>query len=429
MSTATVDIPLKTLIDELATRQVEARRISETFKVDEKGRFTVSSEQNSAYRKVIQEAQELKSLIDARKTADDIAGYLDSPEAPPAAGQFYGSPQGPEVKSLGDLFTESDAFERARERGFEGSSQIRAGLEGKSIWALSAGTITHNSFGGAQNVGISELARRKSRIRDLFPKATTKASVLYGIRETGWTNNAAQIRQRTAADGVSPAAGLPTDQWGRAPESRLDFKPVMYPVSEIAHVLHAHKNILSDEPRLKSFINNRMIEGVKYREDYDLLHSAGDGEKLTGLFNVPGVQEYQAQATDKRSVQVRRAITKGILAEYEMTGLVISPNLWEELELETDNNGAFRIAIAVAVGAEKKVWRLNVVDTTAMADDKFLVGAFGTGAQLYDRESVSVTVSSENGLNFENGVITIRADERVALEVPRPESFVVGTWA
>ncbi|MBD0688839.1 hypothetical protein [Streptomyces sp. CBMA123] len=44
-------------------------------------------------------------------------------------------------------------------------------------------------------------------------------------------------------------------------------------------------------------------------------------------------------------------------------------------------------------------------------------------------EADSVTVSNENGLNFENGVITIRADERVALQAPRLESFVVGTWA
>ncbi|MFJ5121968.1 phage major capsid protein [Kitasatospora sp. NPDC088548] len=425
----TETIPLKTLTAELAARQTEARRISDTFQVDEKGRFTISTEQNNSYRKVIQEAQELKALIDARKAADDIDSFLQAPESPSAAGQFYGSPQGTEVKSLGDLFVESDGYERARDRRFEGDAAIRASMEGKSIWALSAGQVTHNTFGGAQNLGITDMARRKSRIRDLFPKATTKAAVLYGVREVGWTNNAAQVRQRTAADGSSPAAGLPSDQWGRAPESRLDFVPVMYPVAEIAHVLHAHKNILSDEPRLKTFINTRMVEGVKYREDFDLLHSTGDGEKLTGLFNVPGVQEYAAVASDKRSVQVRRAITKGVLAEYEMSGLVISPNLWEELELETDDTGAFRIAVQVAVGAEKKVWRLGVVDTTAMADEQFLVGAFGNGAQLYDREAVSVTVSSENGLNFENGLISIRADERVALEVARPESFVVGTWA
>jgi HK97 family phage major capsid protein len=422
-------IDTKVLTAELAKLQTEAKSIADSFKVDENGRFTISTEQNTAYKNAIAQAQEIKGLLDARKTSDEIDQFLAAPDSVPAAGQYYGSrPGDPEVKSLGDVFTESDAFTQARERRFEGPGSIRATMEGKSIWALSAGTVTHQTFGSAQNLGIAEMARRKNRIRDLFPKATTSAAVLYGVRELGWQNNAAQVRQRTAADGSSPATGQPTDLWGRAPESQLNFQTVIYPVGEIAHVLHAHKNILSDEPRLKTFINLRMVEGVKYQEDYDLLHSSGDGEKITGLFNVPGVQDYQSLATDKRSVQVRRAITKGILAEYEMSGLVISPNLWEEMELETDNYGQFRIAVQVAIGAEKRVWRLNVVDTTAMDDSRFLIGAFGTGAQLYDREAVSVTVSSENGTNFENGVVSFRADERVALEVPRPESFVIGTW-
>lgn len=425
----TDSIDTKVLTQELGLKQAEARRISDTFKVDDKGRFTVSTEQNVAYRKVVQEAQELKGLIDARATAAELDAYLAAPDNAPAAGLHYGSTPDTEVKSLGDVFTESDNFTRARERNFEGGGEIRATLEGKSIWALSAGQVTHQTFGSAQNLGIAEMARRKSRIRDLFPKATTKSAVLYGVRELGWENNARQVRQRTAADGSSAATGSTTDMWGRAPESNLNFKTVIYPVGEIAHVLHAHKNILSDEPRLKTFINLRMTEGVKYQEDYDLLHSSGDGEKITGLFNVPGVQDYPAVSGEARSIQVRRAMTKGILAEYEMSGLVISPNLWEELELEQDNTGAYRIAVQVAIGAEKRIWRLNVVDTTAMDDDRFLIGAFGAGAQLYDREAVSVTVSSENGNNFENGVITFRADERVALEVPRPESFVIGTWA
>lgn len=171
-----------------------------------------------------------------------------------------------------------------------------------------------------------------------------------------------------------------------------------------------------------------MVEGVKFAEDYDLLHSVGDGQKLTGLFNTPGVQQYEGDPKDKYSVQIRRAITKSLLAEYEPTGIVLSPTMWEQVEVETDDTGAFRGALQVAVGAEKKVWRINVVETTAMPDGNYLLGAFGMGAQLYDRENVSVTVSSENSDNFERGVITFRADERVALEVPRPESFVIGSW-
>src|SRR5690606_31637887 len=117
-----------------------------------------------------------------------------------------------------------------------------------------------------------------------------------------------------------------------------------------------------------------------------------------------------------------------LLAEYDPTGLVVSPEMFEKIEVEEDDNGAFRVAVSVAVGAEKRIWRVNVVETTAMTNANFLLGAFGLGASLHDRESVSVKVSTEHGTNFTDGACTFLASERLALEVPRPESFVIGTW-
>lgn len=418
---------IKELQKQLQVKSAEAEKISQAFKVED-GNFVVSTEQATAFRKVSSEAQEIKSLIDAEQGLVEIKQYLDAPDTQPAAASHYGQAPGLEQKSLGDMFIESDAFKRATSAGFDDRPYIRAAMEGKSIFSLSAGTVTHQTLGSVQNLGIAERAYRKWHIRDLFPKSSTKQAVLYGARETGWTNNARQVKERYAADGTSPATGADTDTWGRAPRSKLSLTPVMYPVAEVAHLIDAHKNILSDEPRLKTFINGRMVEGVKYQEDWDLLHSVGDGQSLTGIYNTPGVQQYTGLNSDKYSVQIRRAITKALLAEYEPTGIVLSPTMWENVEVEEDDNGAFRVAVAVAIGAEKKVWRLNVVETTAMADTDFMIGAFGLGAQLHDRENVSVTVSSENGENFEKGLITFRADERLALEVPRPESFVIGQW-
>ena len=420
---------IKELQEALQAKSAEADRISQTFKVEQGGQFVVSTEQANAFRKVSREATEIKALIDAEQGLTEVKQYLQEPDAPSAAGQHYGARgQGLEAKSLGEMFVESDAYQRAAGENFAGRPYMRAEMEGKSIFSLSGGQVTGNTLGSMQNVGIAERSYRKWHIRDLFPKSSTKSAVLYGVRETGWTNNASQVKERYAADGTSPATGADTDTWGRAKRSNLSLTPVMYPVAEVAHLLDAHKNILADEPRLKTFINTRMVEGVKYTEDWDLLHSVGDGQSLTGIFNTPGVQQYTGLAADKHSVQIRRAITKAVLAEYDPTGIVLSPSMWESVEVEEDDTGAFRVALQVAVGAEKKVWRLNVVETTAMQDSKFLIGAFGLGAQLHDRENVSVTVSSENAENFEKGVVTFRGDERVALEVPRPESFVIGTW-
>lgn len=415
----------------LETKNAQVEQIASGFQVDDKGRFTVPTDLFADYKKALGEAREAKDFITAYEEAQALREFGAAPEGQSVAGRDAGRGGDAahlEGKSLGDAFVESDAFRRARDAGFGDSPFIAAELEGKSIFNYAAGSVTHQALGSAQNLGIAEREFRKMHIRDLFPKSTTSSAVLYGIRETGWVNNAAQVKQRYAADGTSAATGGDTDVFGRAPKSKLTLAPVLYPVAEIKHSLDAHKNILADEPRLKTFINTRVVEGVKYAEDYDLLHSVGDGEKITGLFNVPGTQAYTGLATDKKSVQVRRAITKALLAEYDPNGLVVSPEMMEHIEVEEDSTGAFRVAVSVALGAERRVWRLRVVETTAMSNAKFLVGSFGLGAQLHDREKVSVKVSTEHGTNFTDGAVTFLGSERVALEVPRPESFIVGTW-
>jgi len=422
-----MNMELKSLNDQLAVKRAEVKRISETFQVDEKGRFSLSSEQAAGYKKAVADAQELKGLIDARTSMDSIDSYLDAPAGASEAAQAAGRSGGMEAKSLADVFIGSEQYEAARERGFD-VGRISGTIEGKSLHSLSGGTTTHSTLGQVTNLGLTERALRKTRIRDLFPKSTTKSAVLYGVRETGWVNNAKQVKQRYAADGIAPATGADSDVYGWKPKSNVLLTPVTIPVATIAHTLDAHKNLLDDEPRLRTFLNTRMADGVKYAEDYDLLHSVGDAERITGLFNQPGIQSYAGLAADKYSVQVRRAITMAQLAEYDPSGLVISPEAWEALEVEEDGMGGFRVAVSVAVGAVKQVWHLDVVATTAMPDDKFLIGAFGLGAQIHDREAVNVTMSTENRDNYERNVVTFRAEERLALEVPRPESFVLGSW-
>lgn len=423
-----MSMELKSLNGLLAEKRAEVKRIGDSFTVDEKGRFSLETAQAADYKKAVSEAQELKSFIDAASTMDSIGSYLDAPAEAPESAQAAGvRAGGMEAKSLADVFIGSEQYGAARERGFD-VGRISGSLEGKSLHSLSGGSVTHQTLGQIENLGLAERKLRKTRVRDLFPKSTTKSAVLYGVREVGWVNSAKQVKQRYAADGTSPATGADSDVYGWKPKSNIMLQPVTIPVATIAHTLDAHKNLLDDEPRLRTFLNTRMADGVKYAEDYDLLHSVGDAERITGLFNQPGIQNYTGLATDQFSVQVRRAITMAQLAEYDPSGLVISPEAWESLEVEEDNTGAFRVAVSVAVGAVKQVWHLDVVATTAMPEDKFLIGAFGMGAQIHDRESVNVTMSTENRDNYERNVVTFRAEERLALEVPRPESFVLGSW-
>jgi len=418
--------------------------LSSGWKIEDGGGIVMSQAEHDTFVQTVRQAEEIKGLIDLEEVAAGLREYANAPVGTPTAqsdaAQAHASNGEFAIKSLGDYFLESKEFQDAKAGGFRGGKfkmsvdqsmpQMKSAataMESKEIFNLSAGSVTHQTLGGIQSLGIAEQRRRQTHVRDLFPKATTSAAVLYGVRETGWINRAAQVPQRQAADG-GPATGGPTDTWGRKPTSQLLLTPVMYPVATIAHLLPAHETILKDEPRLRTFINVRMVDGVMYAEDETLLFGEPGGEQITGIFNTPGVQTYTGLNTDQWSGQLRRAATRVMLAEYDPTGVVLHPLDWENLELETDDNGQYRIALSVAIGAEKRLWKLDVVATTAMHQGQYGLGAFGLAAQYYDREAVSVVVSTEHAENFADNVVTFRAEERGALEVPRPEAFVLGQW-
>ena len=72
-------------------------------------------------------------------------------------------------------------------------------------------------------------------------------------------------------------------------------------------------------------------------------------------------------------------------------------------------------------------WKsLPVVATNAMAEDKFLVGAFRLGAQVFDRWLARVEVATENEDDFIKNLVTILCEERLALAVYRPQAFIYG---
>jgi len=433
---------VKELKNALQAKASEIKSLSDAWTM-EGDAFVVSTEQYGHYTRAVNDAQQIKGLIAAEEAASGIFEYLAAPAGVSAVGGDDASAyaRGMTRKSLAASFLDSPDYKSMRDGGFRnvgGGVQVDQGVyelaslsEVKDIYSSMGGTVPNiPTLGTAQNLGLTERVVRQGRVRDLFPAERTSAAMLYGIRETGFTNRAAAVRQRTAADGISAPTGGSTDIYGLKPRSDLSIAPVTYPIATIAHLMYVHRNTLDDEPRLRGIIDRDLVDGVKLAEDEAILYGNGQGENLTGIMNTPGIQEYEGQASDKRSAQIRRAITKAVLAYYQPTGVVLSPADWEHIELETDLSGAYTVALSVAVGGEKRVWRLTVTDTPAMQEGQFLLGAFGTGgAKLYDREQVRVDLSTENRDFFERNVYTLRAEERLGLVVDRPESFVAGTFA
>lgn len=432
---------IRELTQALQTKVADIERIGSAFR-DETGhgQFVIPEDQHADYIKAIREAEQIKSLIDAEERVGGINRFLGSAPgdgSPLAAHDAAAANAGSQVKTLGQMWLESNQYGEMKASGFDMNRMPGAfeagmglrGLERKDIYSSMAGNISIPALGTPQNVGLVPRQLRPGRVRDLFPQDTTSANLLYGLRETGFINNARPVEERTAADG-GPATGGAGDVYGQKPPSQLNIVPVTYPISTIAHIMYAHRNTLADEPRMQGLIDRDLIDGVKLAEDYQILFGDGVGDHMTGICNTPGIQVYNGGAVsgDPRTAQIRRAVTRVKLAYFEPSGIVTHPLDWEELELERDNYGQYRLAISVAMGAQKVVWRLDVVDTVAIREGSWLCGAFGLGAKLYDREQVSIAVSTENRDMFERNAVTLRAEERLGLEVSRPESFVLGTF-
>lgn len=435
MPTAVDESRIKELKSALREKGDEIKNLANSWK-DETGdgKFAISKKQHQDYLNAVNAAEEIKQLIATEEKARGIFEFLDAPDGTSAAGSDAGEGQvsRSQVKSLASEFLGSDVYQEMKASGFRRlgeSFMVERGVPdlayaaAKDVYSAMGGEVSIPALGRAQDVGFTERTLRPGRVRDLFPAERTNAAMLYGIRETGYINRARVVPERTAADGTA-ATGAASDVFGLKPKSELTIVPVSYPIATIAHIMYVHRQTLEDEPRMRGILDRDMIDGVKMAEDEQILWGDGVGDNLTGLMNTDGIQTYAGLATDRKSAQIRRAATRAILAYFQPTGVVLHPFDWEDIELETDANGAYTVAVSVAVGGEKRVWRLNVTDSPAMQEGTALVGAFGTGAKLFDREQVNIAVSTENRDLFERNAYTLRAEERLGIVVDRPESFV-----
>lgn len=250
-------------------------------------------------------------------------------------------------------------------------------------------------------------------VRSLLAPGRTNSNAIAYLRETGFTNNAAPAAENTTK-----------------PYSELTFEEVLEGVKTIAHMLKASKQILDDLPQLQSFINGRLLNGLKRVEDTQLLFGSGTGNNLNGIYTQ--AVNYTAPITIQNATKVdtlRLAMLQAALADVYATGHVLHSTDWAEIELLKDSTGAYLFANPFG-SITQVLWGLPVAETNqAGMKGKFLTGGFAEAAQIFDREDANVVISTENADDFEKNMISIRCEERLALSVYRPEAFVKGSFA
>lgn len=313
-------------------------------------------------------------------------------------------------KSTGDQLVESEDF-----KGFVSKGKGTAVLALKAITSVTSATTGTGGVGAAVQPnwlpGVVGPALRPFTIRDLIMPGRTGAPVIRYVRESGFQNMAAMVAEGSLK-----------------PQSDLSLTTVDTSVKTLAHWLKASKQILADLPMLASYVDTRLTYGLKYVEEAEILAGDGTGEHLLGLIPQATAYDDALRKTGDTKIDVlRKAILQVRIAEYRASGIVLNPIDWADIELTKTTTGEY-VWVNVATGAAPQLWRLPVVDTNAMPAGYFMVGAFNMAAQVFDREDANVQVSTEDGDNFVKNMVTIRAEERLALAVYRPQSFVYGPF-
>jgi HK97 family phage major capsid protein len=416
---------LNELKSALTEKMSEQEQIADSMQF-EGTTLIADDEKKSAFQNNMAQIREIKGLIDDMTTLRDVSAWSSEAEYKSVAAEVAaGVEREVEVRgSIGEQFLASDEFKSLQ--GGRNGVNMPAPFEAKSLHTkdLYSGlpSGTPSAFGAVERDGIVPIAQRRSRVRDLFPARTTNAAVIEYFRQTGFTNAASVVPEYSSS------------AFGQKPQSSMTFTGEQAPVRTIAHWEAAHRNVLADEPQLRSIIDNELLYGLRLTEDNQILSGAGTGEDLTGILNTSGVQTYSWSAgattpvADTKADALRRAATLAYLAYYEPTGIIVHPSDWEDIELTKNSQGTYLLAMSVAGGAESRVWRIPVIDTPAIAEGTALVGAFGTGAQLYDREAANIRISENHEDFFTRNAIVVLAEERLALAVKRPESFVKVTF-
>lgn len=304
--------------------------------------------------------------------------------------------------SLGSIVAASEELKEFRQRNFTGTVRIPIKA------ALTTGNV---SVAPDRQPDIIAKPRQRLTIRELLAPGQTSSNLVQFMKQTGRTNNADVVSETT-----------------QKPESSVTYTLEEAPVRTIATWIPASRQVMDDVPQLQSVIDTELRYMIGLKEEEELLYGDGTGEHIHGL--IPQATAYSApfSVDDQTMLDViLLAIAQAQESQIMATGVILNSLDWKKMQSIKDEQGRY-IGGGPFAQIGNSIWSLPVVDTPALAEGEFMVGGFNIAAQIIDRMTTEVMISSEDRDNFIKNMLTIRAEERVALAVKIPEAIVYGEY-
>lgn len=388
-------------------------------------------EVDESVQKMAEESTARQELIDQLNTR------LDAMQARIKAG-----PGSIEGQTVFDRWTESDIFKRHRENNVDFIPKVNVEILPLRCFAYKA--TMDEKYEEILQKTISSDAGSAGPLADSrrLPGVIVEPNVMLNVqdlipttvipeRTVDFVKEKASSTLPTSADTVAETtdSASPTHK----PEGDLDYELVTATMQTIANWVVASKQILEQASRtqLRAQVDGRLMYSVDLKLEDQVILGDGIAPNLDGL--VPNAADYaqgysQIQGADPTNLDIlRRAQTQARLAEYPVTGHVLHPTDWQDIELlkGTDLHYIFAMP-GTALAA--RVWGVPVTDSSRMTQGEFLTGAFSLGAELFINGGATIETTRSHKDWFTANMVVILAEMRALLAIYRSTAFVSGTF-
>jgi HK97 family phage major capsid protein len=256
---------------------------------------------------------------------------------------------------------------------------------------------------------------RSTHVRQLIPTGSTASDVVRFVKESGYSNGAGATAEGSALT-----------------QSDFDMTASDANVQKIGTYFRISEEMLADTPQLTSYLSARAPEKLLEVEDTQILSGTGVSPQLSGIitdsadFAAGGFANAIESANEFDVLTV--AMNQLSLSNYQANYIMINPTDFHKILLLKDSNNNY-LKDQWYQGLEPRINGVPVVLSTAITSDKYLIGNFSVGTQLWIRDNVSVEFFREDGTNVRDGFVTCRVMERVALTNYLPNAFVNGDFS
>lgn len=301
-----------------------------------------------------------------------------------------------EAKSAGEEFVESAAY-----KSFQTGNADKAKFELKNTISSDS-----NSTFPLQRPGLIQGNFTPVTLRSVIPTIRVTGNAVNHLRENAWTNNAREVTQAQAK-----------------PESSLTFTTKNFVIETVAHWLKITEQLAADAPAVVDYVNRRLRHGLAAKIEAQIVAGDGTSPNLAGLTDSGNYTAYSLAASGDN---LHDAANKAKYAMWAATGeapdtVVVNPADWGAEERTREGSSGMYLFGGLTMAG------MQVVLSTSVSSGNILVMNVQQGVVIFERQGATVELG-RTGDDFTSNLLTIRAEERLALAVLRPSLVYYGDF-